>query len=742
MRGKQITDLHIQQRSPQEPTFKGWVPWLWRTVWGGVFLLGALGLLTSGFSDSLKYRPLLWAFGLAGYGLFSAVCATKWGKLLPVIALPACLLCGFVWAVPLRSGLADMANELLRFWSGKTGQILLLYESQGGGTTAGLFLTGLLALLTAWGAHRRLWLMLFPLVALAIGWGIGFFVGGMQTLLLILGFTAVALQNAGVCWRRTVLATGLFALIWALSLPLSSSLLQAGERTRTWLNEFWHQLRYDSATNSLPEGDLQNLGAWEKSQAPALKLTMEQPQKLYLRGFVGQTYTGCSWQTAAADVTTESAADLFYWLHKDGFYAQTELAAAVASTKTDCRAGLELENLGACRKWAYLPYGLASTDCLNAFSYPDAGTVAKARNDTVDYQPGGLLEWYMAQKALSDGAVKDQRAEDFQKLESAYRTFVYSAYLTLPEEAAQACQRLLGQDRGPMTLLEIRMQVKDLLQAAIRYDETTVTHNGKQDFATYVLTAGGSGYSVHYATIATLLLRACGVPARYVEGYFLSAQEAEALKPGQAVVLDECHAHAWVEYYLDGVGWVPFEVTPGYEDLEEQTLLDLLDSDQGFSQTSEKTYERQHQQVPPAPVQQPDRVVQPQDEGRRLQIWPLWGLLSLIFCLAVARTIVLRLRLRRWLQRTKTAPPRQAVEQFYACSRSMLQMAGFSWEPGELHWEAFAAQHQEALFSRHLMTDEQKSAFQAFYQQARTYYRSHVVWYRRLYLQWIRCMFI
>lgn len=742
MRGKQTTDLQIQGESPQKTVPSGWIPWLWRTVWGGVFLLGALGLLTAGFPASLKNRALLWVFCLIGYGLFSAVCATKWGKLLPAIALPVYLLCGFVWAVPLRSGLADMANELLCFWSGKTGQILLPYESRGGGAAAGLFLVGLLALFSAWGAHRRPWLMLFPMAALAAGWGIGFFAGGMEALLLILGFIAVVLQNAGVCWRRTVLATCLCALIWALCLPLASSLQQAGERTRIWLQASWHQLRYDSATNSLPEGDLRNLGAWERSRAPALMLTMEQPQKLYLRGFVGQTYTGWSWQTVAADMTTDSAANLFYWLHKDGFYAQTELAAAVASIGADSHAALELENCGACRKWAYLPYGLASADCLDAFAYPDAGTVANARKYTAVYQPGGLLEWYTAQRVLSDGAVKDKKVENYRKLESAYREFAYSAYLTLPEEAAQSCERLLGQDEGPMTLNEIRTRVKDLVQAAIRYDEATVTHNGKQDFATYVLTAGGSGYSVHYATIATLLLRACGVPARYVEGYFLSAQEAGALKPGQAVILDENHAHAWVEYYLDGVGWVPFEVTPGYEDQEEQALLDLLDSNHSLSQTSEKTYERQRQQVPPAPVQQPDRVVQPQGEERRPQLWPLWVLLGLILCLAATRTIVLRLRLRRWLQRTKTAPPRQAVVQLYACSRAMLQMAGFSWEPGELHWEIFAAQQQEALFSSHLMTDAQKSAFEAFYQQARTYYQAHVAWYRRFYMQWIRCLFI
>ena len=103
MRGKQTTDLQIQGESPQKTVPSGWIPWLWRTVWGGVFLLGALGLLTAGFPASLENRALLWVFCFIGYGLFSAVCATKWGKLLPAVALPVCLLCGFVWAVPLRS---------------------------------------------------------------------------------------------------------------------------------------------------------------------------------------------------------------------------------------------------------------------------------------------------------------------------------------------------------------------------------------------------------------------------------------------------------------------------------------------------------------------------------------------------------------------------------------------------------------------------------------------------------------
>ena len=41
---------------------------------------------------------------------------------------------------------------------------------------------------------------------------------------------------------------------------------------------------------------------------------------------------------------------------------------------------------------------------------------------------------------------------------------------------------------------------------------------------------------------------------------------------GETITLTEENAHAWAEYYVSGVGFVPFEVTPGYIDDEELSL--------------------------------------------------------------------------------------------------------------------------------------------------------------------------
>ncbi|MDE6639486.1 MAG: DUF3488 and transglutaminase-like domain-containing protein [Acetatifactor sp.] len=78
------------------------------------------------------------------------------------------------------------------------------------------------------------------------------------------------------------------------------------------------------------------------------------------------------------------------------------------------------------------------------------------------------------------------------------------------------------------------------------------------DFLDYFLLESRQGYCTYFATAFVLLARAEGIPARYVQGYCIPLGEQ-----GEALVYSNM-AHAWPEIYLDGVGWIPFEPTPGY----------------------------------------------------------------------------------------------------------------------------------------------------------------------------------
>ena len=46
-----------------------------------------------------------------------------------------------------------------------------------------------------------------------------------------------------------------------------------------------------------------------------------------------------------------------------------------------------------------------------------------------------------------------------------------------------------------------------------------------EDFAIWFLTEADTGYCIHFATAAVVLLRAAGIPARYVDGYVVNTQK-------------------------------------------------------------------------------------------------------------------------------------------------------------------------------------------------------------------------
>jgi protein-glutamine gamma-glutamyltransferase len=71
------------------------------------------------------------------------------------------------------------------------------------------------------------------------------------------------------------------------------------------------------------------------------------------------------------------------------------------------------------------------------------------------------------------------------------------------------------------------------------------------------------GYCVHFAHAAVFLLRSQGIPARVAIGYGVQTQQRGA---GSAVLIFANEAHAWPEMYLEGVGWVTFDIAPEHSD--------------------------------------------------------------------------------------------------------------------------------------------------------------------------------
>ncbi|MFV0400462.1 MAG: DUF3488 and DUF4129 domain-containing transglutaminase family protein [Oscillospiraceae bacterium] len=108
----------------------------------------------------------------------------------------------------------------------------------------------------------------------------------------------------------------------------------------------------------------------------------------------------------------------------------------------------------------------------------------------------------------------------------------------------------------------------DRLQALERHLSTTFPYTytpsevpGDADFVDYFLFEGKEGYCVYYASAMVVMARTMGIPTRYVEGFAMPERNAE----GTFTVTNR-QAHAWVEAYLEGFGWLRFEPTAAYTD--------------------------------------------------------------------------------------------------------------------------------------------------------------------------------
>ena len=74
----------------------------------------------------------------------------------------------------------------------------------------------------------------------------------------------------------------------------------------------------------------------------------------------------------------------------------------------------------------------------------------------------------------------------------------------------------------------------------------------------YFLFESFSGYCTYFASSMAILARCQGIPTRYVQGF---AVDRNNFKSTDNNPINSSQAHAWVEAYIEGVGWIPFEPT-------------------------------------------------------------------------------------------------------------------------------------------------------------------------------------
>ena len=146
---------------------------------------------------------------------------------------------------------------------------------------------------------------------------------------------------------------------------------------------------------------------------------------------------------------------------------------------------------------------------------------------------------------------------EYSALEARYAKFVKQNYLTVDANMKKELLRIIygsGVRADSPTLVQ---DVVEYVRSAANYKLGVSVPEGKEPIL-YFLEEGKEGKCTDFAGAATLIFRSLGIPARITTGFLVSDA-----KSGVDITVKAEHAHAWVEVYFDGIGWICVDPTPG-----------------------------------------------------------------------------------------------------------------------------------------------------------------------------------
>ncbi len=167
-----------------------------------------------------------------------------------------------------------------------------------------------------------------------------------------------------------------------------------------------------------------------------------------------------------------------------------------------------------------------------------------------------------------------------------YPGWILDRYLQLPDDVPSRVMGLAEELAGDAeTPYEKAIAVRDYLRTLSYTVDIEAPPRGA-DAVEHFLFELQEGYCSYFASAMTVMLRTCGVPARFVAGYVTeemveedSGEETSEYSPNgrqpEQRTFVSRNSHAWCEVFFPEYGWIPFEPTPGYATIARDDLARL-----------------------------------------------------------------------------------------------------------------------------------------------------------------------
>lgn len=491
--------------------------------------------------------------------------------------------------------------------------------------------------------------------------------------------------------RCAVWETGMLLCILAFSVLLPQTQMESVTAFRTQVEQKVQEMRYGVQT--LPEGDLNQSSSLKESTEEMMTVQTGQEKTLYLRGFTGGSYdssTGTWEPLSDADYGMEYSG-MMEWLKKQNFDPLTQTAEYYQLGNEEQKPeenSLKIHITGAQREYLYLPCSLETVKKGRAAEEEDTGLRSCGLTGIRNYEFRELSGSRPAELTMADSWVSNPQTEEQQQYleaESVYRNFVYDRETQVDDSMRELIQKLFWSDYGTDQdgIYSALTQIRTVLKQPGSYAKRLGIAESKEDPLSWFLTGDHVGNDMFYASAAVLAFRVHGIPARYAEGYYISEDNIRE-QAREAVTVTGQDAHAWVEVYFDGIGWLPLDVTPGYyyESVELQQMVSTPDM-------VRKTAALEHNQSEADPVAGsksaqasiPEKVAEHIGEI-------LLGLAALVMIVLTAFIVIRKLagEIRDWnvRRRYRNADNRQRVQMLHDQLYKALALHGIH---GKLGWQ-------------------------------------------------------
>lgn len=674
---------------------------LWSCLFSFFIAFAGIACLVTAFRMDVRLGEVAWWCAIS-----SAVCSLCFVLPLSLVPLGAgALVCGYLW----RKGSLELTIESLlyrlsRQYNQAYGWGLIRWTMRTADDmepTLGLslcLLGALIAMVTAWSVCRRK-PGIIPIIAGGIPLAACLVVtdtipDGIWLYCLLLGFVMLLLtgsvrrQSAAQGNRACTFAIGpaaLALLLLFLLVPQKNYTGQANARALADAFLRWEpiqtlvgQFTDVHITGTTVDGsgvDLTQAGVRIESRAEIMQVTASHTGTLYLRGRGLDAYDGLSWRDSGTNT------DVLNWPTKG-----VENAGEVKITTRYAHRMLYVPCYSRGARIRNMSVGLENEKRLTQYSFP----WSVADEAYLEFLPPGNASYL-----VEGGITYSQR---HTHLTDEVRSW-----------AEPLAQRLTQGASGDQTKALI---IGNYVRASAKYDTNTYgMPKNQKDFAKWFLEESDTGYCVHFATAATVLLQAAGIPARYVTGYMVNTTE------GKTVTVEARQAHAWAEYWLAGYGWVILEATPPAPEPAPETQ----------PQTQPQT---QSPETPDKPVQTMPEQTAPNDiEPTQTRSVDLRPLLWVLWMAALAGAVYGQRRLRLWLksgQLRRGSRNQQALARWAETERLARYLGQ---QPSEELFELA----QKARFSQHILTLEELASFDAELENAKNRLKQRPVFFQIYY---------